>query len=243
MFLTIMAFIHRRMVLVTWSFNNLTFTWMVIVAYLMFILVRLVLRTYLFSGFSCWCIQKKQERKEVVSCLNICTHFRVTGLPCDCWTKWAVSDTPLWFIFIPNFYGFFLWRNVAIIKSYKRTRYAVDSIVTHDGEKLSCWPLADLSRFGQRWDPEAYEKVLHCLNLVLEIVNILHRYQNIQHGNNLSCAEHGIILFRDKLIGCFYVNEVTFDVIWKKNVKISWILCAPFLAFLFSSSFVGKRTW
>ncbi|CAA3009495.1 Thymidine kinase [Olea europaea subsp. europaea] len=53
----------------------------------------------------------------------------------------------------------FLWRNVAIIKSYKRTRYAVDSIVTHDGEKLSCWPLADLSRFGQRWDPEAYEKL------------------------------------------------------------------------------------
>ncbi|CAI9773177.1 unnamed protein product [Fraxinus pennsylvanica] len=50
-------------------------------------------------------------------------------------------------------------RNVAIIKSNKDTRYAVDSIVTHDGEKLPCWPLADLSSFRERLGPEAYNKL------------------------------------------------------------------------------------
>ncbi|CAK9182255.1 unnamed protein product [Ilex paraguariensis] len=52
-------------------------------------------------------------------------------------------------------------RNVALIKSNKDTRYGLDSIVTHDGEKLPCWPLADLSSFTQRFGPEAYDKVLN----------------------------------------------------------------------------------
>ncbi|KAL3519307.1 hypothetical protein ACH5RR_017456 [Cinchona calisaya] len=49
--------------------------------------------------------------------------------------------------------------NVAVIKSDKDTRYAFDSIVTHDGEKLPCWPLADLSSFRQKLGNEAYDKL------------------------------------------------------------------------------------
>ncbi|XP_027061415.2 thymidine kinase a-like [Coffea arabica] len=50
-------------------------------------------------------------------------------------------------------------RSVAVIKSNKDTRYALDSIVTHDGEKLPCWPMADLSSFRQKLGPEAYDKL------------------------------------------------------------------------------------
>ncbi|KAK9268223.1 hypothetical protein L1049_010666 [Liquidambar formosana] len=50
-------------------------------------------------------------------------------------------------------------RNVAIIKSNKDTRYGLDSIVTHDGVKLPCWALADLSSFRQNFGPDAYEKL------------------------------------------------------------------------------------
>lgn len=48
---------------------------------------------------------------------------------------------------------------MAIIKSSKDTRYAVDSIVTHDGEKLPCWPLAKLSSFKQKFGVDAYDQV------------------------------------------------------------------------------------
>ncbi|KAF5782783.1 putative thymidine kinase [Helianthus annuus] len=50
-------------------------------------------------------------------------------------------------------------RNVAVIKSSKDTRYALDSIVTHDGEKLPCWPLTALSSFKERIGLEAYHKL------------------------------------------------------------------------------------
>ncbi|XP_076915242.1 thymidine kinase a-like [Bidens hawaiensis] len=50
-------------------------------------------------------------------------------------------------------------RNVAIIKSSKDTRYGLDSIVTHDGEKLPCWPLAALSLFKERIGLEAYHQL------------------------------------------------------------------------------------
>ncbi|CDP20738.1 unnamed protein product [Coffea canephora] len=49
--------------------------------------------------------------------------------------------------------------SVAVIKSDKDTRYALDSIVTHDGEKLPCWPLANLSSFRQKLGSEAYDKL------------------------------------------------------------------------------------
>nr|XP_027065024.1 pentatricopeptide repeat-containing protein At4g16470-like isoform X2 [Coffea arabica] len=49
--------------------------------------------------------------------------------------------------------------SVAVIKSDKDTRYALDLIVTHDGEKLPCWPLANLSSFRQKLGSEAYDKL------------------------------------------------------------------------------------
>ncbi|CDP19216.1 unnamed protein product [Coffea canephora] len=39
------------------------------------------------------------------------------------------------------------------------TRYALDSIVTNDGEKLPCWPLANLSSFRQKLGSEGYDKL------------------------------------------------------------------------------------
>ncbi|CDP19549.1 unnamed protein product [Coffea canephora] len=47
----------------------------------------------------------------------------------------------------------------AVIKSNKDTRSALDCFVTHDGEKLPCWPLANLSSFRQKLGTEAYEKL------------------------------------------------------------------------------------
>ncbi|KAL7197012.1 hypothetical protein ACSBR1_036928 [Camellia fascicularis] len=49
-------------------------------------------------------------------------------------------------------------RNVAIIKSSKDTRYAVDLVVTHDGTKFPCWALPDLLSFRQKFGDEAYAK-------------------------------------------------------------------------------------
>ncbi|KAK9091906.1 hypothetical protein Syun_026817 [Stephania yunnanensis] len=50
-------------------------------------------------------------------------------------------------------------RNVAIIKSDKDSRYGLDSIVTHDGAKLPCWALPDLSSFRQKIGKDAYNKI------------------------------------------------------------------------------------
>lgn len=50
-------------------------------------------------------------------------------------------------------------RSVAIIKSNKDTRYGLDSIVTHDGEKLPCLPLSDLSLFQEKLGAEVYDKL------------------------------------------------------------------------------------
>ncbi|KAB2632794.1 thymidine kinase-like [Pyrus ussuriensis x Pyrus communis] len=38
-------------------------------------------------------------------------------------------------------------KNVAMIKPGKDTRYANDSVVTHDRVKFPCWALSDLSSF------------------------------------------------------------------------------------------------
>ncbi|XP_047313868.1 thymidine kinase-like [Impatiens glandulifera] len=50
-------------------------------------------------------------------------------------------------------------RNVAIIKSSKDTRYAVDSVVTHDGTKFPCWPLTNLSSFRDQFGSDDYQKL------------------------------------------------------------------------------------
>ncbi|KAG8642147.1 hypothetical protein MANES_12G062301v8 [Manihot esculenta] len=51
-------------------------------------------------------------------------------------------------------------RNVAMIKSSKDTRYANDSLVTHDGLKFPCWALPDLSSFQHKLGDDAYLKIL-----------------------------------------------------------------------------------
>ncbi|KAJ8424469.1 hypothetical protein Cgig2_030677 [Carnegiea gigantea] len=42
-------------------------------------------------------------------------------------------------------------RNVVMIKSSKDTRYAVDSVVSHDGVKFPCWALPDLACFRKKF--------------------------------------------------------------------------------------------
>lgn len=54
---------------------------------------------------------------------------------------------------------------VAIIKSDKDTRYGLESIVTHDGEKFPCWPLSDLSSLKQKIGLDVYDKVSQCWHL------------------------------------------------------------------------------
>lgn len=56
-------------------------------------------------------------------------------------------------------------RNIAMIKSSKDTRYAVDSVVTHDGTKYPCWALTDLLSFKQKIGEEAYDKVYHMIRV------------------------------------------------------------------------------
>ncbi|GER52859.1 tetratricopeptide repeat protein [Striga asiatica] len=60
-------------------------------------------------------------------------------------------------------------KSVAIIKSNKDARYGLDSIVTHDGEKLPCLPLADLSSFREKLGAEEYAKVF---NSTLQVIGI-----------------------------------------------------------------------
>lgn len=46
-----------------------------------------------------------------------------------------------------------------MVKSSKDTRYAVDSVVTHDGKKFPCWALPDLMSFRRRLGDEDYAKL------------------------------------------------------------------------------------
>ncbi|KAH0851045.1 hypothetical protein HID58_095025, partial [Brassica napus] len=50
-------------------------------------------------------------------------------------------------------------RSVAMVKSSKDTRYAKDSVVTHDGIGFPCWALPDLMSFPERFGQDAYDKL------------------------------------------------------------------------------------
>ncbi|OAY71245.1 Thymidine kinase [Ananas comosus] len=50
-------------------------------------------------------------------------------------------------------------RSVALIKSNKDTRYGLDSIVTHNGVKMPCWALSELSTFRDKLGDEEYDKL------------------------------------------------------------------------------------
>lgn len=47
-----------------------------------------------------------------------------------------------------------------LLKSSKDTRYAIDSVVTHDGIKFPCRALPDLLSFREKHGDDAYQKVL-----------------------------------------------------------------------------------
>ncbi|XP_057538194.1 thymidine kinase a-like [Amaranthus tricolor] len=50
-------------------------------------------------------------------------------------------------------------RKVALIKSNKDTRYEINFIVTHDGDKFPCLALHDLSSFKQKIGSSAYDEL------------------------------------------------------------------------------------
>ncbi|KAG2245789.1 hypothetical protein Bca4012_091242 [Brassica carinata] len=50
-------------------------------------------------------------------------------------------------------------RSVAMVKSSKDTRYAKDSMVTHDGIGFPCWALPDLMSFPEIFGHDAYAKL------------------------------------------------------------------------------------
>ncbi|XP_013724125.2 thymidine kinase a [Brassica napus] len=50
-------------------------------------------------------------------------------------------------------------RSVAMVKSSKDTRYAKDSVVTHDGIGFPCWTLPDLMSFPDIFGQDAYAKL------------------------------------------------------------------------------------
>lgn len=50
-------------------------------------------------------------------------------------------------------------RTVVLIKSDKDNRYGLDSVVTHDGTKMACWAVSELSSFHDKLGIEAYDKV------------------------------------------------------------------------------------
>ncbi|CAL9220023.1 unnamed protein product [Arabidopsis halleri] len=50
-------------------------------------------------------------------------------------------------------------RSVAMLKSSKDTRYAKDSVVTHDGIGFPCWALPDLMSFPEKFGQDAYNKL------------------------------------------------------------------------------------
>ncbi|EHA8587256.1 thymidine kinase a [Cocos nucifera] len=50
-------------------------------------------------------------------------------------------------------------RSVAVIKSNKDTRYGLDSVVTHDGTKMPCLALPELSMFRDKFGIESYNKL------------------------------------------------------------------------------------
>ncbi|KAL5079216.1 hypothetical protein RYX36_007637, partial [Vicia faba] len=50
-------------------------------------------------------------------------------------------------------------KNMAMLKSSKDNRYAVDAIVTHDGIKFPCRALPDLMLFKDKFGHEAYQKL------------------------------------------------------------------------------------
>ncbi|KAK4493518.1 hypothetical protein RD792_005500 [Penstemon davidsonii] len=94
-----------------------------------------------------------------------------------------------------------LWSNVAeisnvvIIKSNKDTRYGLDSIVTHDGVKLPCLPLANLLSFKENIGAEAYDNVRRSFGSVLDIIPIADTVTKLTARCEV-CGEHALFTLR-----------------------------------------------
>ncbi|KAK4485178.1 hypothetical protein RD792_007791 [Penstemon davidsonii] len=89
-----------------------------------------------------------------------------------------------------------LWfRNVVIIKSNKDTRYGLDSIVTHDGVKLPCLPLANLLSFKENIGAEAYDNVRRSFGSVLDIIPIADTVTKLTARCEV-CGEHALFTLR-----------------------------------------------
>ncbi|RWW24467.1 hypothetical protein BHE74_00006791, partial [Ensete ventricosum] len=65
-----------------------------------------------------------------------------------------------------------VFRSVAMVKSDKDTRYGLDSVVTHDGVKMPCFALSELSSFRDKLGTEAYDKVQRNLCALLNVIGI-----------------------------------------------------------------------
>lgn len=104
--------------------------------------------------------------------------------------------------FIPfPFHAHFFYRNVAIIKSNKDTRYGLDSIVTHDGMKLPCWAIPNLSSFKKKFGQGSYDKVsyspsLYDANIMLRhFVNKMRSIRTLIKGSKVLKSMRLKILF------------------------------------------------
>jgi thymidine kinase len=71
------------------------------------------------------------------------------------WSHFLVFEETTSFLTLYSCYR----RNVALIKSDKDNRYGLDSVVTHDGTKMECWAISQLSSFHEKLGIQAYDKV------------------------------------------------------------------------------------
>jgi len=98
--------------------------------------------------------EKNMDRYDLVAC------FLMLITNCFQFLFWGVSLITRVFSDLTQNFLSTCRRNVAMIKSSKDTRYAVDSVVSHDGVKFPCWALPDLACFRKKFGAEAYDQVL-----------------------------------------------------------------------------------
>jgi hypothetical protein len=84
-------------------------------------------------------------------CAEFCDHIYVEKLN----VGFLIFEQTSFFLILDSCHR----RTVALLKSDKDNRYGLDSVVTHDGTKMPCWAVSQLSCFHEKLGIEAYEKV------------------------------------------------------------------------------------
>ena len=133
--------------------------------------------------------------------------------------------------------------SVAIIKSNKDTGYALDWIVTHDGEKLPFWPLANLKSFRQKLGTEAYEKVCSVeIDLILEKQScVLVWFQLPEHAYDIWFAIYYFArMLNDDIL---LVNQGGFNIFWKEQITWNNFSSNCYMTVLFSSNSKWITFW